>query len=516
MRRLSRRDFLKLGTLLTGAFAVSRLRPEVRQPRQGPAMPNVLVLVFDAMSATNLSLYGYRRRTTPNLERFARHATIYNQHYSAGNFTTPGTASLLTGLYPWTHRAINEAGLVARERIDQNLFRAVGSRYHRLAYSQNIFAHFFIGQFQRDIETILSPAAFGLVHEMVAEEFGADRVDSHRAFDTLLLQDRQPPAALVLGLVDRIRLFSAVQKAKALPGPERVALAQTTNYPIYFRLPDVFDGIMSTIEGLQAPSLAYLHLWPPHAPFTPSPPFAGSFADGWQPPPKPLRRFSDSPLQDTQDGLDAHRQLYDEYIADLDAEFGRLLDMLEAKGILETSYVIVTSDHGELFERGVEGHVSRLLYEPLVHVPLLISSPGQVDRQDVHIPTSSVDLLPTLAVASGVEAPPWTEGKVLPGFGGTDEPERSIFMMEAKHNRPLQPLTNASFAIRKGRYKLIYDIGFRKRERKGAPAVEMYDIENDPEELNDLYSKSLPLAQELRTELLSKIKTADSRFAGPG
>src|SRR5512135_2471368 len=126
MPRFSRRDFLKIGSLLSGAFAVSRLAPQISAPQSGTGRPNILILVFDAMSATNLSLYGYRRKTTPNLERFAQRATVYHTHYSAGNFTTPGTASLLTGLYPWTHRAINESGLIARNLTGQNLFRAIG------------------------------------------------------------------------------------------------------------------------------------------------------------------------------------------------------------------------------------------------------------------------------------------------------------------------------------------------------------------------------------------------------
>ncbi len=66
----------------------------------GTNSPNIIVLVFDAMSADNLSLYGYRRETSPNFERLAQRSNVYHSHYSAGSFTTSGTASLLTGLYP--------------------------------------------------------------------------------------------------------------------------------------------------------------------------------------------------------------------------------------------------------------------------------------------------------------------------------------------------------------------------------------------------------------------------------
>ncbi len=82
--------------------------------------------------------------------------------------------------------------------------------------------------------------------------------------------------------------------------------------------------------------------------------------------------------------------------------------------------MIFSSDHGEMFERGTHGHSTPLLYEPVIRVPLLISSPGQLERKDIHTLTSNVDILPTLAHISGLPVPDWAEGEVLPGLGGED------------------------------------------------------------------------------------------------
>jgi hypothetical protein len=193
MSGLTRRDFLKLGSILSGAAALSRLAPGVSTagPASLSATPNILVFVFDAMSAKNLSVYGYRRKTTPNLERFAQRATVYNQHYSAANFTTPGTASLLTGLYPWTHRAFNYSGLIARTITDHNVFRALGKQYYRLAFSQNMWANYFFGQFRGDIEKILSPAAFSLVNHIIGDKLPRDLDIGHRVLDEFLFQGGQ-------------------------------------------------------------------------------------------------------------------------------------------------------------------------------------------------------------------------------------------------------------------------------------------------------------------------------------
>ncbi len=390
--------------------------------------------------------------------------------------------------------------MIARNVVDHNLFRAVGKQFYRLAFSQNMWPNYFFGQFQQDIEKILSPAAFSLVDQIVGDKFPVDLTDSHRAFDDFLFQDGIPPASLVFGLAERILLRRAVARAPAENYPR--GLPRTGNYPIFFQLSDVFDGMLATVEKLPRPALAYLHTWSPHAPYRASKDFDSMFADGWRPKPKPDNVLGD---HSPQNHMNERRQNYDEYVADLDAEFGKLMDLLKQKGLLDESYVVVTSDHGEFFERGVEGHVTPLLYDPVVRIPLLIASPGQSSRQDVNIPTSSVDVLPTLVRLSGGTVPAWCEGQVLPGFGGAEEPQRSIFMMDAKTNPAFAPLTNGSFAMRKGKYKLIYYMGFG--QFGGKDKFELYDVEADPDELNDLYSEGSADGKALQDELLTKVRS---------
>jgi arylsulfatase A-like enzyme len=187
-----------------------------------------------------------------------------------------------------------------------------------------------------------------------------------------------------------------------------------------------------------------------------------------------------------------------------------MLDFLESKSVFETSYVVVTSDHGEFFERGVEGHITPLLYEPVIRVPLLISSPNQKSRQDVYSSTSSVDLVPTLVHLVGGAVPDWCEGELLPLLGGQERSDRSIFMMDAKTNPAFAPWPVASFAIRRDKYKLIFYKGYLEYDRKDK--FELYDLENDPEELNDLYPENSSIAKPLQDELLTRIEAADSKY----
>lgn len=503
-RPVSRRDFLKLASLSAGSFLLSSLAPRALDVHaQGNAkLPNIVIFVFDAMTARNLSLYGYPRQTTPNLEKFAERATVYHAHQAAGNFTTPGTASLLTGMYPWTHRAINQAGLVARKLAGRNIFSLIGSRYQRIAYSQNMWPNYLFEQFASEIETVLPPGSFSAVEQIIGAHFPKHRDDAYRAFEEFLFQDGNPPASLVFGLLGRLFLRRQAIFADSADYPR--GLPRAGNYPIYFRLNEVFDGLQATLEKLSAPYLGYFHLWAPHAPYKPSKDFDGRFNDNYKPVRKPPHELGGEVVQSQ---LNTRRMNYDAYIANVDAEFGRIIAALESQGQLDNTYVIVTSDHGESFERGLDGHISPLLFEPLTHIPLLVAAPGQTARQDVTTPTSCVDILPTLLALTGQPIPDWCEGAPLPGLGGRPDPQRSLFTVEAAHNPAFAPLNTVSVALRKDNYKLTAYRGYRD-----ADIFELYDLAADPEELTDLFPAAPAIAKPLQTELLDRLQTANAPY----
>ncbi len=102
-----------------------------------------------------------------------------------------------------------------------------------------------------------------------------------------------------------------------------------SNTDVYFTLSQLFDGVKGMLDEVAVsaakvskPFLAYIHLLPPHTPYMPSARFLGSFDDGWAPKPKPDNRLLGSHIPQQQ--LDGKRQRYDEFIADVDAEFGRV------------------------------------------------------------------------------------------------------------------------------------------------------------------------------------------------
>jgi membrane-anchored protein YejM (alkaline phosphatase superfamily) len=168
MKKLTRRDFLKLIGSASASLALQQVfQVSTGNSKQPSSLPGIIIILFDTMSARNLSVYGYPRQTTPNLERFAERATVYHSHYSAGNYTVPGTASFLTGMYPWTHRAINTSGLIKREYATRSFFHLFGSPYQRVGFSQNVWADSFLNQFAPDINHHLPPSSFSDASLMV-------------------------------------------------------------------------------------------------------------------------------------------------------------------------------------------------------------------------------------------------------------------------------------------------------------------------------------------------------------
>jgi membrane-anchored protein YejM (alkaline phosphatase superfamily) len=128
--KITRRDFLKVLSITPLSLVEW---PEIRSKKQvitSANLPNILIIVFDSLSAKHISMHGYHRQTTPNLKRLAEKGTIFHRHYAGGNFTTPGTATLLTGVYPWLHRGLNQHGLIDSAYIQRSIFHLLSDHYH--------------------------------------------------------------------------------------------------------------------------------------------------------------------------------------------------------------------------------------------------------------------------------------------------------------------------------------------------------------------------------------------------
>jgi choline-sulfatase len=497
--QITRRDFLKLAGILPLSVSASRILDSLYK-QQG--QQNVIVIVFDALSAYHISLYGYQRETMPNLARLAERAIVYHNHYSGGNYTTPGTASLLTGTLPWTHRAFQHNGTVSETFAKKNIFSAF-QNYYRFTYTHNLWAETLLKQFQSEVNNSIPRNSFFITGEsFIPLLFNKDEdIASVSWIRTIKRKEEEYAYSLFLSRVYEPYwdMHWETKIADLKPLYPRDIPGDGTNY---FLLEQAIDSTVDMFTSMPQPFLGYLHYWPPHAPYRTHRNLYGRFFDdALNPVPKPLHSLATG----RNLAYARNRLEYDESILYVDQEFSRFFDSLEASGQLENTWIILTSDHGELFERGISGHNTPVLYEPLVRIPLIIFEPGRKTRRDIFEPTSAIDVLPTLLHITGQPQVAWTEGEILPPFGQSLDSDRSIYVLEASKNEKFSPFTTATVALIKGRYKLMYFFGYEQFEGMDSNRIELYDISNDPEELHNLYSTEKRITEELLNELKTKL-----------
>lgn len=508
-RGLTRREFLKLISLMPVGIhsrPLSKLKAAANSDK-----PNVIILVFDAWSQHHLAMYGYPRQTMPNLEKFIGNFTIYHNHYSTGTFTVPATSTIFTGMHPWTHRAFQIGAGLSSAHIRQTMFSVVSPTHATLAYTQNKLADQILYQLEPDLDEHVNTWRFNVQNNNLYS-LPIFKKDLRMAFasleDNIVQHGVGFDSSLFFGPLYRLHTLGSQKRIQNKYGKDYPHVLPES--PGVFLLGDIVDGAIELLKGIEQPTLAYLHFLPPHEPYAPSKQFFETLMDGWNPPDKPVHPLSEKKTK--LEKLHLFCRYYDEFIASWDHEVGRLFQYLNDSGLTKNSYIVVMADHGELFERGDLGHVTRLIYDPVVHVPLMISRPGQTQREDVHTFTSSVDMLPTIAHWTGNPVPDWVEGQLLPKFGGTEDEHRSLFSMDAKLNSSFAPLRNYSISILRDHHRLVY-YSYPKLKYHG---YEFYDLDADHYELKDLYPLSPSLAREMQDELTQKLSEVNKPFQKNG
>ena len=469
------------------------MRSAVRAlPTNASAGGHTILFVFDAWSARNVDLFGYPRQTMPNLARFAQSADVFTQHHSAATFTTPGVTTLLSGLHPITHRANTIKAILPRAHANQTIFQAAQGRLNTVGYSQNPYADQLLGQaqgqgslrqhirrssFNSEQVMLFDAAPFGI------QPFQNDSYTAYNAFDSgMATESAEVEGSLILG--PALAFYRRQQTAKLA---EQLSATYPTDIPEaieQFTIKDTVNGMITTLQSLQEPSLVYFHIIPPHAPYAPYQKYKELFEqDGYQP-----QMHSTHPLvgkrrkKSKKEEIARERALYDAYLASLDEELASLFGYLQSSGLKENSNIVFTADHGELFDHGNVGHNCPLLSEPLIHVPLIISKAGQQSGARIDQITSSTDVMPTLCALAGLPVPDWAEGHNLYSPAAQD-PSRAVFSFDGREQNLNDPFNEFGLSvIRNGKKAIHYWYGKEL-------LTEYYDLRNDPDEMTNLFGK---------------------------
>jgi arylsulfatase A-like enzyme len=181
-----------------------------------------------------------------------------------------------------------------------------------------------------------------------------------------------------------------------------------------------------------------------------------------------------------QKQVDRRRLAYDEFIATGDRAFGSFISDLESAGRLENTTVIVSADHGESFEGGVYQHQSPYLTRPVIHVPLIIRTPGQQDNRTINFTTDQTSLAPTILELAGVPKPDSMSGHSLVELLNRDsrgDNEGAAFTQYLERNSVFKPLRNGTVGVIDGQFEYVVYLDSQKGELRPLNEAHIWNLD---------------------------------------
>ena len=456
------RTTLGLGFVPVVAGFAAALWPVAAPPRVTSAAahgggPNVLWVIFDTVRADHLPTGGYGRDTAPRLAALAAEGVTFERAYAPAPWTLPSHAAMLTGTYPDRngchdqHLFLDSALPTAAELLGR-------SGWDSALLASNVWVGDATGLSRGFDRTVAAwrasleggwfPAA-ELLRPWLAQDKGGAAVDA--AFEAWL--DARSPDRPFFAFVNYLE--SHVPYDEIAPADREVFVP---------------DEDAAASKAASARYNRFLNL----APEGPGP---------------------------SAEDLEALVSLYDAGIRSDDRHLGALLDLLDARGLLDNTLVIVTSDHGEaLGEEGRWEH-HNLPSEAVLRVPLIIRFPARLSAgARVGIPVSLVDLLPTMldAVGLGAQIPEAVQGRsLLPMARGEIVEDLPVYSEGFPPESPIQRARVAALGLDPGSFRWrSVQLGALRLVR-GPEGEHLYDGFADPGWTREIQAQTPEAAEAL-------------------
>jgi arylsulfatase A-like enzyme len=442
--------------VLAGAVPMVKAAPVPNRPKS-----NFLLITFDALNAEDMSLYGRKLPTTPNIDAYASKATVFTNFYSASTFTTPSVGTMLTGRYASEIHVHHLEGRARGEDVEKSLPRLMqAGGYSTGAFVSNPLAYYFAKSLDNAFDVLPEPVF--------------DKTTQH-------LWNVTKPLHQDTGIGSRMgEYFDLEQVCSWLGG-----LPQ--NLYIRYRPGASFEKARQVLAKLPDGYFLWVHVVTPHDPYLPDPADRGRFIPDaerrafeedigrqWQPHYEP----------DQQSLVDRRRLAYDEFIATADRAFGEFMSELEKSGKLRDTTVIVSADHGESFEGGVYKHESAYQTRPVIHVPLIIRTPGQQEGRRIAFTADQTALAPTILELAGQPKPNWMRGQSLVGWlnrDGQGEGEGLAFTEYMERNSLFKPLRHGTVGVIDGRHQYVLSLDTQKGELRPLNEAQIWNLDRTAE-----------------------------------
>ena len=417
---------------------------------------NVILIVLDTVRAESLGLYGYGRDTSPNLARLARRGVRFDRAFSTAPWTAPSHASLFTGCWP------HELSVGWNRPLD-------GSR---ATLAETLAGRGY------------STAGFVANTTYCSYETGLDRGFAHYEDYDVTLRGILLCSSLVQRTLNFVHKHPALARRLGDDGSSAGDRKDAA------RINRDFLGWLDGRGDGKRPFFAFLNYYDVHHPYlSPEPELGASFGKKPESPgdfrllktwwERDKRRIK--PVE-----VELARDSYDRCIAYLDDQLGRLFDELGRRGLMESSVVVVTADHGEhLGERRLFGHGTSV-YRPELHVPLLMVAPGLVPGgRTIDEPVSLRDVPSTVLGLVGADSP--LPGQSLARFWseGSEYKMDPVLILSEIESPPDDDPNRGESPAARGPMTSVVDREYHYI-RGGDGREELYDLRRDPGEARDL------------------------------
>ena len=406
---------------------------------------SVVLVVIDTLRPDHLGVYGYGRPTSPNLDRMAADAAVFERAVSNSTWTLPAFGSLYTGHLPSRHGA----GVMIRDPRLQEAAGEVIEEHGERAFTP-------LDPKLPTLAQVLRGAGYETA-AIVNNAFLDPRFGLSRGFTTYDYRKWRPERG----------------------APRAVELAL-----------EWLD------DHRQRPVFLVVHFMDVHMPYDPHESIRRRFgADASQiPDARNIRALRGRIARGNQLARSIYTSAYDEEVAFVDEQLGALLAGIREHGLWDESLMIVTSDHGEaFFEHGRWEHGSSV-FDEVTRIPFLVRGPG-VRAGRSTVPISLLDVTPTVMDAVGVAVDEEFEGVLLwPMLTGGAAPADRELLIEGTLYGAEQK------AIIQWPYKVVY--------QTGPPAALLFDLEADPGEMVDLSMLQPERLDDMMSRLREALVTA--------
>ena len=488
--------------------------------------PNIVYIMTDDHAYQTVGAYGHpisRLAPTPNIDRLAREGMLFREAFVENSISAPSRATLLTGVYSHRHgQTTLSYGIMDTTLVHfPELLRAEGYRtaifgkWH-LSVEPKGFDHYDLlwdqGEYYNPVMRTPKTGGRYVRQEGYATDIITDHalawLDGHRDDDApfcLMIHHKAPHRNWMADL-KYLDLYEDVE----FPEPETLFDDYATRGDQMRQQQLTIDRHMGyafdfKVEELKdEPTLQYIHDSWDIAMSTLTPEQRRVWDDSYG---RKNRDF----LADRPEGKELLRWKYQRYIHDycrtirsVDDQIGRVLDYLEESGLMDNTLIVYTSDQGFLLgEHGL--YDKRFMYEESFRTPLIMAwrghiRPGTVCRELVQ----NIDYAPTFLELAGVPVPADMQGlSLLPLLKGGHSADWRRSLYYHFYEYPAEHMVKRHYGVRNDRWKLIHFYN-------DIDQWELYDLQEDPHELRNLYG--LPEYAAPRREMTEELVRLQTQY----